>query len=144
MKTNIGEHPFQLSKYVIFIFIFLVLSCASTSVKRLEGDAFKKNLPGLWEGNWHFLNTSGKLHIKITGIDGNKVHLTGYAQGGASVPAQDQVYGRVENSTLLLTWPISGGQEEYKMIRDDSENLILDGNWKGDTVSGTVRLRKIE
>ncbi len=87
---------------------------------------------------------SHKLHIKITGIDGNKVHLTGYAQGGSWVPAQDQVYGRVENSTLLLTWPISGGQEEYIMRRDDSENLILDGNGKNDTVSVKVRLRKIE
>jgi hypothetical protein len=144
MKTNIGEHPFQLSKYVIFIFIFLVLSCASTSVKRLEGDAFKKNLPGLWEGNWHFGNESGKLHIKITGIDGNKVHLTGYAQGGGTVSEQDEVSGRVENSTLLLTWPITGGQEEYIMKRDDSENLILDGNWDNRTVRGKVRLRKIE
>ena len=144
MKTIIGGDNFHLMKYVLFFFIILVLSCTSTSYMRLEGSDFEKNLPGRWEGYWHFLNESGKLHIKITGIDGNKVHLTGYAQGSAWNPAQDQVYGRVENSTLLLTWPISGGQEEYIMKRDDSENLILDGNWKGQTVSGKVRLRKIE
>ena len=144
MKANIRGGIFHLTKYVLFFSIISLLSCTSISGIRLEGNDFKENLPGLWEGRWYSLNMSGKLHIKITGIDGNKVHLTGYAQGGAWVPAQDEVYGRVENSTLLLTWPISGGQEEYIMKRDDSENLILDGNWKGDTVSGKVRLRKIE
>jgi hypothetical protein len=131
-------------KYVLFFFIILVQSCTSTSAIRLEGSDFDENLPGLWEGEWRWQTYSGKLHIKITGIDGNKVHLTGYAQGGGSVPAQDQVYGRVENSTLLLTWPISGGQEKYKMIRDDSNNLILDGNWKNQESRGKVRLRKIK
>ena len=144
MKTIIGGDNFHLMKNVLFFFIILVLSCTSTSYMRLEGSDFEKNLPGRWEGYWHFLNEKGKIHIKIKGIDGNKVHLTGYAQGSANIGAQDQVYGRVENSKLLLTWPISGGQEEYKMKRDDSENLILDGNWKGQTVSGKVRLRKIE
>ena len=146
MKTDIRGGISNLTIYVLFLSIILILSCASTSDLRLEGNDFKENLPGLWEGRWYDRNMSGKLHIKITGIDGNKVHLTGYAQGGAWVPAQDEVYGRVENSTLLLTWPISGGQEEYIMKRDDSENLILDGNWKGQTasVSGKVRLRKIE
>ena len=145
MKTNIGGGTFHLINYVLFFFIILVLSCTSTSYMRLKGSDFEKNLPGRWEGYWsHHSGPKGKLRINITGIDGNKVHLTGYAQGGANVPDQDQVYGRVENSKLLLTWPISGGQEEYKMKRDDSENLILDGNWKGQTDSGKVRLKKIE
>ena len=144
MKTIIGGGTFHLTNYVLFFFIIIIQSCTSTSYTRLEGSDFEKNLPGRWEGAWRWQAYSGKLHIKITGIDGDKVHLTGYAQGGATVPAQDEVYGRVENSTLLLTWPISGGQEEYIMRKDDSENLILDGNGKNDTVSVKVRLRKIE
>jgi hypothetical protein len=144
MKTNIGENLFPLSELVIFISIFLVLSCASTSVNSLEGNDFNKNLIGLWDGNWHFGNMSGKQHIKITGIDGNKVHLTGFAQGGGTFPEQDEVNGRIENSTLLLTWPISGTEEKYKMKRDNSNNLILDGHWKANLSNGRVQLKKIE
>ena len=48
---------------------------------------------------------SGEVRIEIIKIDGNKVNLTGYAQGGISATASDKVYGRIENSTLLLTWP---------------------------------------
>jgi len=48
----------------------------------------------------------------------------------------------IENSALLLTWPISDVKEEYKMIRDDSNNLILDGLWKGNRSNGKVQLKK--
>ncbi len=71
--------------------------------------------------------------------------MTGYAQGSGASPATDEVYGRIENSTLLLTWPVVDCEDELKMKRDDSNNLILDG---GSECQGgiyvKVQLKKIE
>jgi hypothetical protein len=116
---------------------------------RLEGDDFKKNLPGLWEGYWSERSVSGKIRIKIIEIDGNNVHLTGFAEGTDLYPDAYEVSGRLENSTLLITWPTAakkGVDERYTMNRDDSGNLILNGNWRAkiDSSSGTCRLKKIE
>ncbi len=92
---------------------------------------------------------SGEVRIEIIKIDGNKVNLTGYAQGGISATASDKVYGRIENSTLFLTWPAgrdSGCNEyaEYTMKRDDSNNLILDGPSICGGMVERVQLKKIE
>jgi hypothetical protein len=59
----------------------------------------------------------------------------------------EEVYGSIENSTLLLKWPAAGSggvDEKYTMNRDDSNNLILDGSWEGSTSSGKSQLKKIE
>jgi len=147
MKTNIRGGIFYLTKYLLFFFIILVQSCASTSAIRLEGSDFEENLPGLWEGKWYYQSYwSGQEHIKITGIDGNKVHLTGFYAATSNHPDTEEVYGRIENSTLFRTWPVPEVEERYKLIRDDSNNLILDGHWKGKTrnLTGTVQFKKIE
>jgi len=147
MKTKIRGGIFHLTKSVLFFSIIVILSCTSTTVMRLEGNDFKENLPGLWDGHWSYLSgRSGKERINIIKIDGNKVHLTGYSAGG-TVSDTDEVYGRIENSTLLLTWPASwpgGCKDELRMIRDDSNNLILEGPFKCPGLSGKVRLKKIE
>ena len=132
-----------------FFIVFLLQSCVTTptSVMRLEGSEFKKNLPGLWEGNWYWAGRSGKRHIKIIKIDENKVELTGYTAGGDYWADTDEVSGRIENSALLLTWPSAGPNgvnDRYTMIRDDSNNLILDGIWRNPNSSGTSQLKKIE
>ena len=145
MKTNIGGCIFNFTKYVLFLFTITVLSCTSTSLIRLEGNDFEKNLPGLWEGKWSAKDHSGKQHINILKIDGNKVDLTGFAQGFGSFPDTDEVIGRIENSTLLITWPAIGCKDNYTMKRDDSNNLILSGPsiceyaW-----TSSVQLKKIE
>ena len=149
MKTNIGEGIFNLTKLVLFLLIILVQSCTSTSVMRLEGNDFKENLPGLWEGKWTYgAGHSDIERIKIIKIDGNKVHLTGLQGGGAAGSSTDQVYGRIENSTLLLTWPDATGgpcKEELRMIRNDSNNLILDGQLEcKDGFNPKIRLIKTE
>ena len=148
MKTNIRGDIFHLARCVLIFFIILLFqSCASTStsVVHLEGDDFKKNLPGLWEGKWSAGGYSGKQHIKIIKIDGNEVQLNGYAQGSGSTADTEEVYGRIENSTLLLTWPDIECKEKYKMKRDDSNNLILDGpSICEGLMSGRARLKKIE
>jgi hypothetical protein len=145
MKTNIGGGIFHLTKYVLFFFIILLVqSCASTSVMRVEGDDFKENLPGLWEGKWYYSGLSGKENINISKIDGNKVHLTGFMKGSADAGDTDKVNGRIENSTLLLEWPLPGCDEKYTMKRDDSNKLILDGNYKCGGFNGKVKLMKIE
>ena len=147
MKKIIGGDNFHLKKYVLFFFIILVQSCASTSAIRLEGNDFEENLPGLWEGRWFYQSAwSGPEHIKITGIDGNKVHLTGLYVKTRNHPDSDEVYGRIENSTLLLTWPVVGVEEKLIMKSDDSNNLILDGYWKGidRNLIGTIQFKKIE
>ena len=121
-------------------------SFAFDSENRLKGNDFKENLAGRWEGNWYFGTGSGKQHIKIIKIDGDKVHLTGYSEGG-NHPDTDEVYGRIENSTLLLTWPVAkpvGCKDEYTMKRDHSKNLILDGHYKCGGFTGKVQLKKIE
>ena len=146
MRTDIVGRIFHLTKHILFFFIIFLQSYAFASDIRLEGNDFKGNLPGLWEGNWTWISQSGKEHIKIIKIDGNKVHLTGYSEGG-NYPDTDEVYGRIENSTLLLTWPAaadSGCKEEYTMKRDDSNNLILDGHFKCGDIEGEVKLKKIE
>ena len=56
---------------------------------------------------------SGEVRIEIIKIDGNKVNLIGYAQGGISATASDKVSGRMENSTLLLTWPDQDCKDKY-------------------------------
>ena len=87
---------------------------------------------------------SGEVRIEIIKIDGNKVNLTGYAQGGISATASDKVYGRIENSTLLLTWPDQDCKDKYTMKRDDSNNLILDGPSICGGMVERVQLKKIE
>ena len=133
-----------------FFIIFLLQSCAatSTSVTRIEDREFRKNLPGLWEGNWYLsAGRSGKKRIKIIRIYGDKVDLTGYASGGDHWAATDEVYGRIEDSALLLTWPGTGQNgvnDRFTMIKDDSNNLILDGNWRSSSFYGTSQLKKTE
>jgi hypothetical protein len=148
MKTNIRGGIFHLTKYVLFFFIILVHSCTSTSAMRLEGKDFKENLPGQWEGRWTYgPGRSDIYHLKILKIDGNKVHLTGVFGGGGSGIDVDEVYGRIENSTLLLTWPAAWeGQckDEIRMIKDNSNNLILVGQAKCGAWNPNVRLEKIE
>jgi len=151
MKPNIRGGIFHLTKYVLFFSIILLLSCISTSAIRLEGDDFKKNLPGLWEGRWYWNGRPGPLvpqesgneYIKITGIDGNKVHLTGHMETHHH-GQHDEVNGRVENSTLFVTWPTIEAEEVYQMKKDDSNNLMLDGYWRGSGAIGKVQLMKIE
>ena len=87
---------------------------------------------------------SGEVRIEIIKIDGNKVNLTGYAQGGISATASDKVYGRIENSTLLLTWPDQDCKDKYTMKRDDSNNSILDGPSICGGMVERVQLKKIE
>ena len=143
MKTKIRGGIFHLTKSVLFFSIIVFLSCTSTSVMRLEGKDFKENLPGLWEGNMSYASgRTGPERIKIIKIDGNKVHLTGYA-AGASGLGTDEVSGRIEDSTLLLTWS-DKCKDELRMIRDDSNNLILDGPLRCPGFIGKVRLKKIE
>ena len=129
MITNIGKGTFHLTTYILIFLFTLLHSCAttSTSVVHLEGDDFVKNLPGLWEGKWYYQSYwSGPERIKITGIDGNKVHLTGFYAATSNHPDTEEVYGRIENSTLFLTWPVPEVEERYKMIKDDYNNLILE------------------
>ena len=90
------------------------------------------------------MRPSGRKIMKIIKIDKNKVYLTGFNEGGGYAADSDEVYGRLENSTLLLAWR-GGGDYEYIMKRDDSNNLILDGRWKSSTgYSGKSHLKKIE
>jgi hypothetical protein len=93
MKAIIGGSNFQLAKCVLFFFI-LVLSCTSTSVMRLEGNDFKENLPGRWEGRWTYGPGRSDIEwLKIIKIDGNKVHLTGFSGGGVPVLTQKKYMG---------------------------------------------------
>ena len=150
MRTNAKADISHITKFVLFFFIiFLLPSCTatSTSVRRLEGSEFKKNLPGLWEGNWYLAGRSGKKRINIIKIDGNKVGLTGYSSGGDHWAGTDDVSGRIENSALLLTWPgvgLNGVIDRFTMIEDASNNLILDGNWRSPNLFGTSQLKKIQ
>ena len=114
---------------------------------RLEGSDFQDNLPDLWEGRWSYgAGRSDLERIKIIKIDGNKIHLTGLYAGTSNHPDTDEVYGRIENSTLFITWSALEVEEEHKMKRDDSNNLILDGHWKGIASGrkGKVQFKKIE
>jgi hypothetical protein len=115
---------------------------------RLEGNDFKENLSGLWEGMWTYgVGRSDMYHLKISKLDGNKVHLTGYVGGGGGGPGSDEVYGRIENSTLLLTWPDlweGNCKDGIRMRKDNSNNLILVGLLKCGGWSAKSRLKKIE
>ena len=151
MGANINAGIIPATKFVLFFsIIFLFQSCATTpaSFRSLESSEFEKNLPGLWEGNWRWSGRSGKRHINIIRIDGDRVVLTGYTSGGDYWAETDEVYGRIENSRLLLTWPLAGPNgvnDKYKMIQDDSNNLILDGIWRSPgSSSGTSQLKKNE
>jgi len=150
MRTNTKMDIFHITKFVLLFFIiFLFQSCAatSTSVTRIEDREFRKNLPGLWEGYWHGPGRTGKRHINIIKIDGNKVHLTGYTSGSDYSPDTDEVYGRIENSTLLLSWPLAGHlgvNDKYRMIKDGSNNLIFEGIWRTSNFSGKSQLKKTE
>ena len=140
---------FKTSILATFFIVFLLQACVttSTSVRLLENSEFKKNLLGRWEGSWNGPSRTGKRHINIIKIDGNKVDLTGYTSGGDYWAETDEVYGRIENSRLLLTWPLAGPNgvdDRYRMIIDESNNLILDGNWRGPNSFGTSQLKKIE
>jgi hypothetical protein len=114
---------------------------------RIEGNDFEENLPGRWEGHWKadLFSQSFKQGLIISKIDGSKVHLTGYANQ-SSGPTLNEVYGRVENSILFLTWKVPEGEceDEYIMKRDNSNNLILDGNYTCPQWSGKAKLKKIE
>ena len=150
MSTNTEAGIFDITKCVLFfLFLFLLHACATASapVGRLESSEFEKNLPGLWEGNWRWSGRSGTRHINIIKIEGNRVVLTGYTSGGDYWAETEDVYGRIENSRLLLTWPLAGPNgvdDRYTMRKDDSNNLILDGIWRSPNSSGTSRLKKIE
>ena len=144
----IRGNTFYLTRYFLFFLIISLQACASTSGVRLEGNDFVKNLPGLWEGRWYASGTSGIIRLKITKIDGNIVHLTGYTENEVYGDTEE-VNGRLENGTLLITWPTAakdGVNEKYTMSRDDSGNLTLNGKWhaKIDLSSGYSRLNKIE
>ena len=146
MKPNIAGSSFHLTKFVLLFSIIFLQSYAFASDLQIEGNDFKDNLTGQWEGKWTWIGQSGKENLKIIKIDGNKVHLTGFQEGG-NYPDTDKVSGRIENSILLLSWPAageSGCNEKFKMIRDDSNNLILDGHWKCGETEGDVRLKKLE
>ena len=150
MRTNTKLGIFHITKFGLFFFIiFLLGSCVatSTSVRRLEGIEFKKNLPGVWEGNWYLAGRSGKKRINIIKIDGNKIDLTGYSSGGDHWADTEEVYGRIENSDLILRWPgagLNGVNDRFTMIKDDSNNLILYGNWRSPKLFGTSQLKKIK
>ena len=151
MKTSVGGCIFNFTKYVLFLFTITVLSCTSTSLIRLEGNDFEKNLPGLWEGKWVWkgdggMTNSGKTGIKIIKIDGNKVNLTGYSET-AKGSLVDVINGHIENSTLLLTWPAAGESECEDILimqRDDSNSLILEGPSECPKYTLKVQYKKIE
>jgi hypothetical protein len=149
MKTKIGVGRFHLTNSVLFFIFILIQSCASTSIIHVEGNDFKENLPGRWEGRWTYgAGRSDIEYIKIIKMDGNKIHLTGFNGDGGGGAGTDEVYGRIENSTLLLSWPAAAGgacEDELRMIRDDSNNLILGGQSKCESgFNAKVRLKKIE
>jgi len=147
MKAKIAGHSFHLTKFVPLLFIIFLQSYALASDLQIEGDDFKNNLTGRWEGKWTWIGQEGKQHLKIIKIEGNKVHLTGL-QEHVNFPDTDEVNGQIENSILLLSWPAAAGGsgciEEYRMIKDDSNNLILDGHWQSGELKGKVQLKKIE
>ena len=110
---------------------------------RIEGNDFEKNLPGRWEGNWQVSRFSGPVRIKISKIEGNLVQLTGFLDTG-DFGWSDDVYGRIENSILILNWPAFSETDRYEMKIDESNNLLLHGSYRSPQYSGTKRLKKIE
>jgi hypothetical protein len=97
--------------------------------KRIEGRYFIDNLTGQWKGRWHYADGQYAIYqIKIIKIDGKKVQLTGSRGTDTSGSGADKVYGHVENSTVLLTWPIAGGgqcKDELRMTKHNSDQLGL-------------------
>ena len=150
MRRNKRFGVYHITKFVLLLFIIaLFQSCATTSTSNthIKGREFRKNLPGFWEGYWHGPGRTGKKHINIIKIDGNKVHLTGFTARSDYSPDTDEVYGRIENSTLFLAWPLAGHNgvnDKYRMIKDSSNNLILEGIWRTSNFSGTSQLKKTE
>jgi len=146
MKTNLRRGIFHLATCVLILFFILLLSCAttSTSVPSLEGSEFEENLPGMWEGKWNWGSYSGKENIKINNVEGNNVQLTGHVEGKGWTPTTEKVDGRIESSTLLLTWG-GGCMDKLTMKRDKSNNLILGGPSLCEADNTTrVQLKKIE
>jgi hypothetical protein len=130
MKTIIEGGSFQQVRYIFIFIIILLQACASVSGERITGSEFIENLPGLWEGSWKATN-QGNQHINIIKVEGSEVQLTGFAQGGTTTPDTEEVYGRIENSMLVLTWPAAseyGCKDKLIMTRDASNKLRLDGN----------------
>ena len=147
MKAIIRGAAIHQTRYVLIFIIILLQSCASTSGVRLEGNDFEENLPGLWKGKWNIGAAQGNQHINISKVEGNEVHLTGLMEGGGVDPDTDKVFGRIKDSTLLLTWPDAGDngcKEKYVLRRDDSNKLILDGKFSCGTYNGDVSLNKSE
>jgi hypothetical protein len=148
MNTIIEGGIFHQVRYIFIFFIILLQACASTLTgTRVEGSDFLENLPGLWEGSWRATANQGNQYIKIIKVEGSEVHLTGLSKGGATDPDTDEVFGRIENSRLLLTWPAmmdSGCKEKYTMSRDASNKLRLDGNQICGPYVSTVSLFKKE
>ena len=105
-------------------------------------------MPGEWEGKWTYgPGRTDTYSLKIIKIDGNEVHLTGFFGGGGSGHDDTDVYGRIENSILLLTWPnTTEGQckDELRIIRDTTNNLILVGQTQCGGWVAKLRLKKIE
>jgi hypothetical protein len=146
MKTDIVKGTFHQVRYIFIFFIIILQACASTPAGTpVEGSDFKENLIGLWEGDWHSGNAQGREKINIIKVEGNEVQLTGLMGGGGVDPDSDKVSGRIENSTLLLTWPDVAEydcNEKYVMTRDDSNNLTLYGRQRCGQYIGEVYLYK--
>jgi hypothetical protein len=116
--------------------------------KRIEGRSFIDNLAGQWKGRRPYADDQYAIYqLKIIKIDGNKVHLTGTRGTDTFDSGDNEVYGHVENSTLLLTWPISGGgqcKDELRMIKHNNDplRLVVQTQCKG--WETRFRLEKIE
>lgn len=148
MKTIIGGVTFHQVRYVFIFFIILLHACASTPTgTHVEGSDFKENLIGLWEGQWQNSGAQGSHKINIIKVEGNEVQLTGLLGGGGTQPDSDIVSGRIENETLLLTWPDVSEydcNDKLKMMRDQSDNLMLNGSQRCGAYIGNVYLYKKE
>lgn len=129
---------------MFLIALGFIISCASMSYVRLEGNDFKENLPGHWEGWWDSSGKRGDVRIAIKEVDGNVVHLTGYMTGSATCPDADEVWGRIKNSRLILKWANIMGEDVYTMNRDSSNNLTLEGYFDVGYQIGNIKLAKIE
>lgn len=147
MKIIIEGGSFHQVRYIFIFIIILLQACASVSGERIKGSEFIENLPGLWEGSWNSTWNQGNQHINIIKVEGSEVQLTGFVQGGSTAPDTDEVYGRIENSMLLLTWPAAteyGCKDKLTMKRDASNKLRLDGNSECGPYPSIVSLFKKE
>jgi hypothetical protein len=116
--------------------------------RRIEGRYFIDNLAGQWEGKWHYADGQYAIfQLKIIKIDGKRVQLTGSRGTDTSGSGADKVYGHVENSALLLTWPIAGGGQcidELRMGKYNSDQLILVVQTQCEGWEARFSLKKIE